>query len=75
MRAPQRPHLPRSASQLITGMFQYQGMRALQAGQWERGLTVDSPRGMRQTQTLRKLPKHAPSKAAQASSTGSGRAA
>ena len=37
-------------------MFQYHGIRWLQEGQWERGKAIDSPRGMRQMQTLMNVP-------------------
>jgi hypothetical protein len=35
-------------------------MGARQAGQWERGATMESPRGKRLMQTFRKLPKASP---------------
>ncbi len=37
-------------------------MAWLQAGQCEPGQTMDSSRGMRQMQTLRKLPMHSPAR-------------
>jgi len=41
-------------------MLSNQRMECLQVGQFEAGKTMDSPRGMREMQTLRKLPRSRP---------------
>ena len=44
------PHLrqrARRASQLTSGMLSYHAIMYPQPGQWERGVTTDSSRGMR----------------------------
>jgi hypothetical protein len=53
-------HFALSASQLTSGIFSYHGMSFPHFGQWEGGEIMDSSRGMRQMQTLKKLPMHAP---------------
>jgi hypothetical protein len=53
-------HLPLKASQLTKGIFSYQCISWLHFGQCEGAVTMDSPRGIRQMQTLRKLPMQHP---------------
>ena len=47
---------PRRHSQLMMGMFSHARIRWPQFGQWLGGVNRDSPRGMRQTTTFKKLP-------------------
>src|SRR5580704_8658605 len=53
---------PRREGQLRSGMLSYQRMDAPHCGQRERGWIIDSPFGMREIQTFRKLPKIRPDK-------------
>src|SRR5512137_2454058 len=60
MGSPQSRHRPRRMSQLTTGMLSKGRMDFPHFGQWEAGNTMDLPSGIRQMQTLRKLPIAAP---------------
>lgn len=53
-------HLPLRMSQLNTGIFSNHAMFFPQFGQWEGVNTIDSPLGILQIQTLKKLPTHRP---------------
>lgn len=64
MGASQARHLPRSSSQLRTGTLSHGRMRLPQARQCDAGATMDSCRGSRAIQTLRKLPNIKPAVAA-----------
>src|SRR5674476_277359 len=57
-------HRARSATQLTSGMFSYQGISWPHFGQRERGFTTDCPAGHRLTQTFRKEPMQAPKRKA-----------
>lgn len=52
----QEEHLPFKASQLMMGIFSHAVIQCPHLGQREGGETMDSPLGMRQIHTLRKLP-------------------
>src|ERR1700746_1979762 len=56
MGAPQLRHLPPRYTQVISGIFRYQGIEYLQCGQCDGGETTLWPNGSRWMQTLRKLP-------------------
>lgn len=49
-------HLPPNTNQLNTGTISYHFSFRPQVIQWEGAVTIDSPRGIRQMQTFRKLP-------------------
>ena len=52
----QEEHFPLKASQLIMGIFSHAVIQCPHFGQREGGETMDSPLGIRQIHTLRKLP-------------------
>src|ERR1700739_2649954 len=56
MGKPQLRHLPRRFSQLKTGMLSYGLIGLRQRGHREPGETMETPSGMREMQTFRKLP-------------------
>src|SRR5258708_14214251 len=56
MGKPQLRHLPRKISQLKTGMLSYGLIGLRQRGHREPGETMETPSGMREMQTFRKLP-------------------
>ena len=64
MRARQARQRPRNHIHASTGTLSYARTDALHVGQWDPGVTSDSPRGSRYTMTLRKDPSVAPSSAA-----------
>src|SRR4051795_1217831 len=63
MGARQSRHRPRNNTQLSTGTLSRARTRTSQAGQCEGGATTLSPRGTRQTTTLRKEPTARPTTA------------
>src|SRR4051794_38398552 len=67
--ASQLRHLPRSSSQLRTGMLSRGAMNVPQLGQADGGRTTDSPRGTRQTTTFRNDPITSPRTAQKAASS------
>src|SRR5258708_38205181 len=56
MGKPQLRHLPRSIRQLKAGMLSYGLIGWRQRGEREPGETMETPSGMREMQTFRKLP-------------------
>jgi hypothetical protein len=54
-------HLARKQRKLKRGIFSYQRILWLHLGQCDGTLTTDSPKGIRQIQTFRKLAKQQPS--------------
>ena len=59
---PQPAHLPRSRRKLTIGTFSHARTGRPQDGHREAGRTIDSSRGRRWMSTLKKLPRHAPTR-------------
>ena len=60
MGSPHPEHFPLRISQLNRGIFSEAVIMCPQRGHFERGLTMEIPRGIRHIQAVAKLPKHAP---------------